>query len=74
MLIYNWLNREKNRFYQIIIKQNGLNDINLNYRWGSCHSNRGGQKSISVCSKEEAQKTIEQMMKRRKSRGYDLFS
>jgi predicted DNA-binding WGR domain protein len=74
MLTYQWLNRAKDRFYQITVKQNGLTNIVLDYHWGSCNSNRGGVKSISLCSKEEAKKTIEQMMKRRKSRGYELVA
>jgi predicted DNA-binding WGR domain protein len=74
MLTYHWLNRAKDRFYQITVKQNGISNIRLDYHWGSCNSNRGGSKSISLCSEEEAQKTIEQMMKRRKSRGYELVA
>ena len=74
MLTYQWLNRAKDRFYQITVKQNGLTNIILDYHWGSCNSNRGGAKSISLCSEEEAKKTIEQMMKRRKSRGYELVA
>lgn len=73
MLIYQWLNRAKDRFYKIAVKQDGTRIV-LDYNWGSCNSNRGGNKSISLCSKEEAQKTIEQMMKRRKSRGYELVA
>lgn len=74
MLTYQWLNRAKDRFYQITVKQNGINNIMLDYHWGSCNSNRGGKKSISLCSEEEAKKTIEGMMKRRKSRGYELVA
>lgn len=74
MLTYQWLNRAKDRFYQITVKQNGINNIRLDYRWGSCSSNRGGKKSLSLCNEEEAKKTIEGMMKRRKSRGYELIA
>jgi predicted DNA-binding WGR domain protein len=74
MLTYQWINRAKDRFYQITVKQNGFTNIVLDYHWGSCNSNRGGQKSISLCSEEEAKKTIEGMMKRRKSRGYELIA
>jgi predicted DNA-binding WGR domain protein len=74
MLTYQWINRAKDRFYQITVKQNGFTNIVLDYHWGSCNSNRGGKKSLSVCSEEEAKKTIEGMMKRRKSRGYELIA
>ena len=74
MLTYHWLNRAKERFYQITVKQNGISSISLDYRWGSCNTRRGGYKSMSVCSEEEAKKAIEDMMKRRKSRGYELIA
>lgn len=74
MLIYQWLNRAKDRFYQITVKQNGFSNYTLDYRWGSRSSNRGGQKMVSMSSEKEAKKTIEQMMKRRKSRGYELVA
>jgi predicted DNA-binding WGR domain protein len=74
MLIYQWLNRAKKRFYKIEVKRNDSNELILNYHWGSCVSSRGGKKNIVLCSEEEAQKTINQMMKRRKSRGYELIA
>lgn len=73
MLIYHWLNRAKDRFYEIAVQKDGTNVV-LDYHWGSCNSNRGGKKSILLCSEEEVQKTIDQMMKRRKSRGYELIA
>lgn len=73
MLIYKWLNKAKERFYQINVLKDGCNII-LDYHWGSCNSNRGGKKSILLCSEEEAKKTIEGMMKRRKRRGYELIA
>ncbi len=72
MVIYQWLNRAKDRFYKIKVKKNDDNNLVLDYHWGSCISKRGGTKSIILCSQEEAQKTIDLMMKRRKSRGYEL--
>lgn len=74
MLIYQWLNKAKDRFYKIEVKKNENNTVVLDYHWGSCITNRGGKKNISLCTKEEAQKTINQMMKRRKSRGYELIT
>lgn len=74
MQTYHWLNRAKERFYQITVKQNGISNIRLDYHWGSYSSNRGGRKVVSVSCEDEARKTIEQMMKRRKSRGYELVA
>ncbi len=73
MLIYQWLNRTKERFYKITVNNDGINVV-LNYHWGSINSNRGGKKEIQLCSEEEAKSTIEKMMKRRKSRGYELIT
>lgn len=73
MQIYKWLNKEKDRFYKITIKKDG-DAVILNYHWGSCISNRGGKKDVFLACEDEAVKTIEQMMKRRKSRGYELIS
>lgn len=74
MSIYEWVNPEKARFYQIIIKKESTNQIVLNYRWGSCNSKRGGTKKLCVSSYEEAEKYITKMLKRRKSRGYLLIA
>jgi hypothetical protein len=51
MLIYQWLNRAKDRFYKIAVQKDGTNVV-LDYHWGSCNSNRGGKKSILLCSEE----------------------
>lgn len=71
--IYQWLNKEKSRFYSITIQKHETNLV-LNYQWGGCNSNRGGKKSIPAQSLEEAQVYINKMMKRRKSRGYELIA
>lgn len=74
MNIYQWLNKEKSRFYTIVVNRHGTNNIVLNYVWGSCNSNLGGKKNIKVNSEKEALTYIHKMMKRRKSRGYELIS
>ena len=73
MQTYEWVNKEKERFYKIEVKYQGDIGLALDYKWGSTISNRGGKKNVLLNSREEAQKTIEQMMKRRKSRGYELI-
>ena len=72
--IYQWVNREKSRYYTLTMQKDGTNDIVLNYDWGSCNTNRGGKKNVSVSSEEEAAFYINKMMKRRKRRGYDLVA
>ena len=71
--IYEWLNEDKARYYRIVLIKNG-EQTKLTYKWGSCISNRGGIKSILVDSDKEAQLHIEKMIKRRKSRGYNLIA
>jgi len=71
--IYEWLNKEKERFYKIKIEQS-KNNINLKYSWGSTKSNRGGKKQITVNNEQEVNKTINQMIIRRKRRGYQLIA
>ncbi len=70
--IYKWINHEKSRYYTITVEKDGVSNIVLNYCWGGCNSNRGGKKNIFVETEDEVQKFINQMMKRRKSRGYEL--
>lgn len=70
---YKWLNHAKSRYYTITVDKDGTNIV-LNYRWGGRNSNRGGKKYLSVQTKEEAQSYIDKMMKRRKSRGYELIT
>lgn len=72
--IYKWLNNEKSRYYTIEVVSQGKNNIALSHVWGGCNSNRGGRKNIYVQTEEEVQKFIQQMMKRRKSRGYELIT
>ncbi len=70
---YEWLNKEKARFYKITIEKDIASNIVLNHIWGGCNSNRGGKKNILVQNQEEAQAFISKMIKRRKSRGYELI-
>lgn len=72
--IYEWLNHEKSRYYRIIVQKVDINGIIINHVWGGCASNRGGKKDLFVSTEEEANKIIYKMMKRRKSRGYELIS
>ena len=73
MQIYQWINKSKDRFYKVTLCKDEYKIV-LNYHWGGCNSNRGGKKEMLLRSEEEAQRTIGQMMKRRKSRGYELIT
>lgn len=72
--MYKWLNAEKARYYIITVEKEKTSQLVLSYKWGSCFSNRGGNKKIIAENAEKAQNFIEKMMKRRKSRGYQLIS
>lgn len=71
---YEWFNREKSRYYKIAIKKIAHDEIVLSHDWGSCISNRGGKKDLHVSNDDELNILINSMMKRRKSRGYELIS
>jgi hypothetical protein len=71
---YEWLNQNKKRYYKISVHNNGTDSILLNYYWGGCHSRRGGKKNLLLQTPKEVEQCIDKMMKRRKSRGYELIS
>ena len=71
--VYEWINTTKGRYYSITIRRRHSGKIILDYKWGGCNSNRGGQKNIEVYTDKEAHEHIVKMMKRRKGRGYDLI-
>jgi len=74
MLTYNWINPDKARYYTITVqKKSALKQIVLLHAWGGCYSNHGRRKSIQVESEEQADSYIKQMIRRRKSRGYELL-
>ena len=73
MMIYNWLNKYKKRFYLIKVQKHG-NSFILDSYWGSCITNRGGKKNVSLSTEQEVINFIDKMMARRKSRGYEFVS
>lgn len=73
MMIYNWINDSKKRFYKITLEVQGNDLVAVRYNWGSCVSRRGGIKN-DLCTRQEAESVIEKMLKRRKSRGYQLIT
>ena len=73
MQIYHWMNKTKERFYNITVQKDGTYTV-LNYHWGSCITNRRRKKDLLCETEKEAQEIISKMIKRRKSRGYQLIS
>ena len=71
---YEWLNREKNRYYKITVDNFGEMGNIIYYAWGGNNSNRGGRKHVFVPTRDGVQKIISMLMKRRKSRGYELVA
>ncbi len=74
MSSYQWINHENSRYFTITIEKDGNNNIVLSHKWGGCYSNRGGEKNIFVKTYNEVHKIIDNMMKRRKRRGYELIT
>ncbi len=71
--IYEWLNKEKSRFYKVSIEKDEQNGFALRHVWGGCNSNRGGKKDVAMQTEEDARRYMAYMVKRRKSRGYELL-
>jgi len=71
MSTFNWLNTENARYYTVKIIDG--TSIIINYSWGGLGTNRTSTKNILVRNKEELNSTLNKLLKRRKSRGYELL-
>lgn len=71
---YQWLNREKKRYYKITVDSFGEMGNIIYYAWGGSDSNRGGKKHVFVPTEDGVARIISSLMKRRKSRGYELIA
>jgi predicted DNA-binding WGR domain protein len=69
---YYWINKEKARYYKILIQKDMLNDWILTCVWGGIHSRLGNYSHLKIDNENEAKIHIENIMKRRKSHGYEL--
>ena len=67
MFLY-WTNKHK--YYKLFEQQTLFNTIDVICVWGQIGGNLGNYKVIPCKNKEEVKKTIEQIAKKRLSRGY----
>lgn len=72
--IYEWLNKEKSRFYKVSIEKDDQKGFALKHSWGGCYSNRVGSKYVAMQTEEDTKRYLAYMVKRRKSRGYELLT
>jgi|GEM_PF-2122290 hypothetical protein len=70
---YYWLNKEKARYYKIIIQKDMLNDWILTCVWGGINSRLGNHSHTMLNSIDDAALYIENMLKKRKKHGYELI-
>jgi len=70
---YVWQNMQKKRFYNVTIGRDTSDNVVIDANWGGYFNKRGGNKIIFIKNNEDISKYINKMMKRRKSRGYELI-
>lgn len=71
---YTWQNTAKRRYYKIFIQPDMLNEFVIICNWGSQITRRGNCRKHAFQSQNEAVEFVEQMLKRRARRGYELLS
>lgn len=69
---YRW-HKGNSRYYQISIYKDMFDDLILTCVWGGLHSRLGNYKHILISSIDEGLHYIENVMYRRKKRGYVLI-
>jgi predicted DNA-binding WGR domain protein len=72
MTKYIWLNKNKGRYYKIIIQKDMLDDLILTCVWGSLNNKLGNYTHTVLQNLQDASDFIEGMKARRAKRGYVL--
>ena len=67
-----WINPEKARYYQVFLDQDLFGDWTLIKVWRGIGSNRGRMHSTGVASYASGIELVEEIIKKRKTRGYRL--
>lgn len=62
--------RKGNRFYVVEVLQDLFGNWAVKRMWGSISTNRGNTKTIEAANYEHALKLLDEVEKRRKTRGY----
>lgn len=70
---YHWLNREKQRYYKIIVHKDMLDDWVVTSIWGGINSRLGNYKHMVMNDSDKIKKFISDMNTRRARRGYVLL-
>ena len=66
---------KEDRYYYVSIQTTFFkNETDLICSWGVYHNNRGGRRIIVCKSKNEIDNHLDRIIKRRKSRGYQIVS
>lgn len=68
-----WVNKEKRRYYKVMVHRDLLGDLILLRNWGSLDNERGGMKK-EVVSLQEAEAMLVATEKKRTSHHYRLVS
>lgn len=68
-----WVNKEKRRYYKVMVYRDLLGDLILLRNWGSLDNERGGMKK-EVVSHQEAEALLVTIEKKRTRHQYQLVS
>lgn len=71
---YHWINKEKSRYYKVIIYKDMLNDWIITSIWGGINSRLGNYKHMVMSDTNKINNFISTMNTRRVKRGYVLLN
>jgi hypothetical protein len=71
---YQWIHREKGRYYQVHLVQDLWGECVLVKSWGSLSTRRGGQQSVLCGSLDIAEEKVAAIARRRRTRHYQPVS
>ena len=74
MLHYRWENREKQRYYRVILAKDLFGEWIITKIWGGLNKAGGGAKHVPCQTFELGIKLIEKISKTRDQRGYTRIS
>jgi hypothetical protein len=73
-ILLRWERHADKRYYLIMLYRDLLGDLVLTKVWGGIGKANGNQYHIPVTSESEGLALIDQVIKRRRQRGYDLVN
>lgn len=66
-----WINKEKRRYYKVMVYRDLLDDLVMMRNWGSLDTARGGTK-IEIVDHQQAMSLLAKIGKQRIKRNYEI--